>query len=395
MVREKIEIVTEMIDKFSNKARKITQVTQDMGNGVQQTTKTVQDFSKGQVVSERTTNQTTRGLRKFNFAWLSVMFAGMALNRVFGSLIKSQLQLFGITDLFAGVLTVVMLPIMELLLPLFLKLADIFLNLPDGIKLALGVFIVLGTILGIILTVVGQVALAVGGFILLWPTLGTIVAAVTGAIAGSLGVILIVIALIIAVVAGMVIAWRNDFLGMKAVVQNFIDGFKQTFRGAIQIVTGIFKIIKAIFTGDFDLLLEGLKILFEGFWNFLVGGFKIISSVILSVLIGALQIVWNLLKLIVESIKFVVRGAGKILGIGSSNSIPSRQSGGIIPNTGPFMLHKGERVLPAHNSNQGGESRVTINQTNNINVSDRLEMEKLIEENNTKLVEDVKRQIAT
>ena len=79
----------------------------------------------------------------------------------------------------------------------------------------------------------------------------------------------------------------------------------------------------------------------------------------------------------------------------SKVGMPSRQSGGIIPENGPYYLHKGEYVVPPSRARSGsGESNISVNTTYNVQVSDKVEMEKMLRENNGKLVEDVKRQIA-
>ena len=61
------------------------------------------------------TDNASKAAKRFNFSWLSVMFAGMALNRVFGGMIKNQMKLFGMTELLSGAMTLVLLPVMLLL----------------------------------------------------------------------------------------------------------------------------------------------------------------------------------------------------------------------------------------------------------------------------------------
>jgi hypothetical protein len=64
------------------------------------------------------------------------------------------------------------------------------------------------------------------------------------------------------------------------------------------------------------------------------------------------------------------------------------QSGGDILRSGLAYVHKGETVIPTNK-----KSEVTLNVTYNIQVHDKYEMEKLLRDNNLKLVEEVKRQI--
>lgn len=134
----------------------------------------------------REVNKAARNLKPFRFEFLSVMFAGMALDRVFGGLIRSQFQLFGVSELFSGVLTVLLLPIMELILPLILQFADFLLNLDDKTKLMIGSIVLGAAALGLFLTVVGNAALAIGGMITLFGGLGTILVLLSPLIIGLL-----------------------------------------------------------------------------------------------------------------------------------------------------------------------------------------------------------------
>jgi len=102
-----------------------------------------------------------RTTKKFNMNMLGTMFAGMAITRVFGGLIKSQLELWGITDLFSSMWTVVFLPVMESILPIILKIVEWFMNLSETTRKNIGIFVIAAAIFGTLLTVVGSVALAI------------------------------------------------------------------------------------------------------------------------------------------------------------------------------------------------------------------------------------------
>lgn len=398
MAVERITIITEMIDKATGKLRKVSETTKELSRTQAKSVEITRKLDEKTNRMNITTRKTTTGLKTFNFAWLSVMFAGMALNRVFGGLIRSQLELFGITELFAATLTLVMLPIMETLLPLFLKLSEIFINLPEGVKLSIGVFIILGFIFGTILLILGQLALAIGGFMLLWPRLGTVASAVTGALAGSLGIILAIIAVIVIVAIGMFLAWKNNFLGMKQVVDNFISGIKQQFNGLIQIVNGILSIIKGIFLGDFELIKEGIMSILTGLWNFTIGGFKAVGNFILGVFIGIIQIIFNLIKIIADAWNKFFDIFERFGGLPGRNlfappKLPGFQHGGIVPGRlgtpVPIIAHAGERIIPTNRAGSGGG--VTINQTITVSGSNAKEFEDIIKRNNLKLTEDIRR----
>ncbi len=74
---------------------------------------------------------------------------------------------------------------------------------------------------------------------------------------------------------------------------------------------------------------------------------------------------------------------------------PRKKYGGIVNgrlnSPVPIIAHGGERVIPANRVNN--TSGMTLNITNNIEVSDRDELERLITNNNTQITEEVKRMI--
>ncbi len=74
--------------------------------------------------------------------------------------------------------------------------------------------------------------------------------------------------------------------------------------------------------------------------------------------------------------------------------IPLYQKGGIVSETGPAILHAGERVIPRNEVGREGDvTTISPIVTYNITVQDKFEMERLMKENNLKLVEDIKRQV--
>lgn len=399
MAVEKITIITEAIDRATGKLRKVSETTRELNRIQGRLTESTRKLNTETNRLNLITRKTTRGVRGFNFAWLSVMFAGMALQRVFSGIIRSQFELFGITELFSNLMTLIMLPIMEMLLPVFIKIFEVLSALPDSVKLAIGVFILLAFIFGVLLTIIGQVALAFGGFALLFPSLGPVVAVAIAAVVASLGTVLLVIGIIVVVVAGMFIAWKNNFLEMQFIVQSFVDGIKQVFAGFINIFMGILNVIKGIFLGDFELVKEGIIMIFTGLWDVLQGGFQALAAFIAGVLVGALQIVWNLVQVIMEGVNFIIEGIRGFVGKGVSaigNIIPEFQRGGVVPgNIGqpvPILAHGGERVIPANRAGGGGGG-VTINQTISVSGSNAREFEELIKRNNIKLTQDIRRLI--
>jgi len=107
----------------------------------------------------------THGLKGFRMEMLGVMFFGMAMQRMFTGLLQPALQATGIFEIWSAVLTILFLPIILELLPLFLEISNFLMNLPDSTKLAIGVLALLGIAFSSLLMVVGQLALGLGSLI--------------------------------------------------------------------------------------------------------------------------------------------------------------------------------------------------------------------------------------
>jgi len=348
--------------------RKLNQEFRNMNVRFVQGIGFIDTFTGKQVQFNQSLKQATIQARRFKFEWLSLLFAGMALDRVLGGLVQSQFQLYGVTDLLSSAWTIVLEPIMNLLVPLIYDLLDAFMNLPEGMKLAVGGAVLFLAVVGKLLALGGQVALFFGGLKSLLP--GVFSGGIAGAkgfiatIAGVGSTILIVAGIVTAVVVGMYLAWKENFLNMKETVANFIEGVKQFFGGFVDIIKGIVKIVTAIFTGDFDLLIAGLKQTFTGLWNFLVGGFKAVANLIKGILTGVLKIIVNIVNLMLKfggAIGNLITGKG--FNPSGAPQIPSFQTGGIMPHTGLAYLHAGERIIPRNESSQvvNFSPNITIN----------------------------------
>ena len=348
-----------------------------------------------------TVRRLTHGMRGFRMEMLGVMFFGMMLATFFSSLLKPAAAVYGIFDLWGSMLEIVFLPIMEALFPYFLKLIEYFMNLPEGVQLAIGAIVLIGLVLGKLLFIFGSIALGIGSVILAFGGLfgpGTLIKIVKSGglikwfvalIGGISATFLIVAAIVVAIVIGMYLAWKTNFLGMRKTVSDWIAAFKQTFGGLINIFKGVFMVLKGIFTGDFTLIKDGVVKIFKGLFDFIVGGFKMSFHLVVGIVMGALMIVYNIVKAVIDGIGWVAGKVGKFFGGSGAPTwkMPSFQTGGVMPYTGAAYLHKGETVTPAGRNSSG----VVVNQTLNINVSDKDEIERMINDNNSKLVDDLRR----
>jgi len=417
--------------------------------------------------------------RRFKMEWLGIMFAGMALDRAFGGLVRTQLKLFGVTDMMSSAWTIVMLPVMEKILPLIYNLIEVFMNLPEKVKLVIGTFILFGAVFGKILLVVGQVMLAVTSLMVVGPIFLIAVAAISLFI--PLMAILIgyftnlekntkgardqlvkfgvdgeIIDKIIQV-AKKGFFWLMDFFpklkdkifewfdslwqGFKAKLPAMLDGMVNLLQRVwdwlveniprfikmggdllISLVNGILKNIDKITSAITFLIDKIVQWVSKNITKVINAGMRILMAIVKGItdnidkIVDALvegiialehwiathqREIWDIgLKLAGGIIKGLAKGMGNLViggikatGI-SIKSITGYQTGGLVTQTGPAFLHAGERVIPKNKVKQGYGNGVTINATYNVNVSDKAEMERLLRDNNIRLVEEVKRQIA-
>lgn len=313
----------------------------------------------------------THGLRGFRMEMLGVMFFGMMLQKTFMGLLQPVMDAYGVFDLFRIMLLTLFLPIMEMIFPVLLQIMDWFMNLPEPVQKAIGVMVLIGAAVGTLLFLFGALSLGIGSVIQALPGLGAAVQGIGAIFAGLSAPILAVIAVVVAVIIGMYLAWKENFLGMKNIVSNFIDGIKQWFHGIITIVKGVFNIIKGILTGDFDTFILGIKQLFSGLWDFLVGGFKAAFNLITGIIVGALKILENIVNLLLK--------VGSAIG----NFITGK---GFVTEGAPQLNIGGVGRGSAAVTNQG-----SVNITNNYSGFTQDDLQRQIDQSQKDVVDQVRR----
>jgi phage-related protein len=232
----------------------------------------------------------THGMRGFRMEALGVMFFGMMMQKMFLGLLQPVLEAYGVFDLFRVTLLTLFLPVMEMIFPILLKIMEWFMDLPEPVQKAIGIFVLLGVIFGTILMVFGQFALGIGSLIQFLPAIGGAIKAVGVVIAGLSATALAVIAVIIVVIIGMFVAWKENFMGMKQVVQNFIDAVKGAFKAFVEILKNIFGFWIAVFKGDWDGAWEHLKKGFVAMKDFVVNIIKMLVNLIAGIVIGIVRV---------------------------------------------------------------------------------------------------------
>ncbi len=102
---------------------------------------------------------------KMLMGMLGVMFFGMAMKQMFGSLLAPAAEAYGVFDLFSAVLLVTFIPAMDMIMPYLITIAEFFMNLPEPVKKGIGVMALFGLALGIALTFIGQMTIGLTALI--------------------------------------------------------------------------------------------------------------------------------------------------------------------------------------------------------------------------------------
>ena len=246
----------------------------------------------------RTFRLMTHGMRGFRMEALGVMFFGMMMQRMFLGLLRPVMEAFGVFDIFRLMLLTLFLPIMEMIFPFLMNLMEWFMNLPEPVKKAIGIFVILGAIFGTIIMVLGQFALGIGSLIQFFPIFGAAIKAVGIFLTGLSATALAVIAVIVAVVIGMYVAWKENFMGMRKFVKDFVDNIKKIFKSLWTLLTSIFGFFIAVFKGDWDGAWEHIKKGFKAIWDFIKNILLAFLNFSAMVAIGVIRV----FKFIVDSI---------------------------------------------------------------------------------------------
>lgn len=153
----------------------------------------------------------TRGMKDFKMEMLGVMFFGMAMQRMFSSLLRPALDTVGVFELWTETLRVFFLPVVLAILPAVLGIMDWLMNMSDSSKMAIGAIVLFGLVLATLLFVIGTVALGIG-------SLATALGVGVGVILSFLGIVMLVFAGVIMIVKGIVDIVHGDLKGVGYVI---------------------------------------------------------------------------------------------------------------------------------------------------------------------------------
>ena len=366
----------------------------------------------------------TAGLKGFRMEMLGVMFFGMAMARMFSSMLRPATEATGMFEIWGTVLEVVFLPVMLALLPLFLSISEALIEMGPGAQMAVGIFAILGMIVGKVLFLVGTLALGIGSLMQ---------AGAFGAMSGFFQTILtflgglgaaaaIVFAVVTAIIIGAVLAWQTNFGNFRDWVGVLWQSIKDIFVGYFKIFGGIIKVFTALFKGDMEGVKEGFKQIWEGIKQFVVGVFKFVVSLLVTLGLAILKFItwilnglWNMITTIVQLgvelgtklanamwdampswlqklINGVMNITGKIVGsvFGTGDGAKKENDFIMRPGQQSVSMNPNDTIVGFKGDSPFGGG-ATVNQTLNITVSDPEEMFRLIRGENDSLVRKLQR----
>lgn len=354
-------VVNNRLKKVSNNVRGFGFALGENMEMFKKTSPHLKEFgNRGAQVGSRLRTM-THGARGFRMEMLGIMFFGMAINRAFGSLIRTSKEWMGVTEVLTTTLGILFLPLAETLLNWALKFMEIVGGLSERQKKWIGIIVLVGMALAGIIFLVGTFALGIGSLIQAFALFGGAATSVV-TVASAIGSVLLVLG------------------GLILIVKGVYDIFKGKFEGIGLIITGI-GIILLLFIGWWALIpiavglaafwvikhWEKVKGWFSSFWGWLKSSAK-----------AAIDFLKN------AFLSFT--GLGLVMKIGSK-VLGSFQTGGVVPQTGPYMLHQGETVVPTQGG--GGGFAPTINIT--ASVSSDYDVRRLAEELKRYWVSDFER----
>ena len=313
------------------------------------------------------TRKATAGFRGFRMEMLGVMFFGMAISRMFGNMLRPAAELFGLFEIWTTTLQVVFLPIMALLVPLLFKFMEFFIQLPEGVKLGIGAIAIFGLILGKILFTIGMLSLGLGSLFgtSFFANIGLAINGLVTLFSTFISIGVITAAIVLAVFIGFFAALITNFGRIRDFVKLIWEGIKNQFVGSMNIMVGLIKIIVGIFTLNFDKIKEGWKQMWTGMKGTALGLVQVIVGIVTT--LGL-----SIFRVVVAIINTAIRLINMIPGVELS-TISTRKTRGF------------EKDISKAGSN------IVINQTINSTADNKESWDRLIRENNSSMVDEVKR----
>lgn len=256
---DNMKIGTEVVGK------EITKTESSLGKSV----KTVTKYSKVGNKLRQTHESITEGMVPFKMELLGIMFFGMAIQRLFMSMLTPALELSGVFDIWGTILQILFLPIALALLPLFLWILDLVLNMSDSVKFFIGIIAVVGVIIGVVLMVIGMLGLGLGALFIAFAIVEVPILLIIGALLAFIAVIILIIT-----------AVENNFLHIKELFDGLYQAIENIISGITNVIQGFFDMFIGIVTLDGKKIREGFDKFIKGIKEIFIGGFKKIRDTI-------------------------------------------------------------------------------------------------------------------
>ena len=384
----------------------------------------MQTMTKVQKRYNDITKKGTATTYKFNAALLSTMFFGMGIQRVFGGLLGPASQLFGIMDIWGTTLQVVFLPVMEQLFNVLLPIMTAFMDMPEPLKIVIGVITLVAAVFGTVLGVISAIGLGVASFSAGMAVIVTGISGVVAFLGTLIGIIIaiftapitlfIIIGIALGVLIALIIMNFDKILSFLGTIVTWIGNtFKKAWDGLITFFSGLWDGIKSGIKIAWDWILEVLKSpieLIKTAWNGITTFFSGLWDGVKNVTSTAWNGIWGVIKgvvnLIIDGFNIIIGGWNKLSFkapdwvplIGGKNfslnipTIPKLAEGGIVNRPTLAMIGEAgpEAVVPLGKRGMGAGG-LTINQTNYITGSMKDEVDRMIKENNRNLVDEIRR----
>jgi hypothetical protein len=321
---------------------RIVESTKKFASGMSQTSRTVEKFgftvdNAGNVMKTLKSRVTDTGDRigsltsrikdstsQFQGWALSIMFFGMAIERVFLDIMKKSFRVFN--DVMAstqdGISNISLLSahlqflgftigaaVNQFLEPFLPVIINIIKNIAEWVERNPGLtasILLIGLAVGILLKIIGMLVLAIqNGIIPMFMKFAGLVKGIGAVFAGTaISTIILWAAIVIAIIAAVIVAWKTNFAGFKDFVVN-------TFGIIFAVFGSIWGNLVKVFKGIMDLLVA----IWEGRWEdvgkILFNIVKNIFAIVAKLAIGINMIFQNMARFIanifIEAVNFIVR----------------------------------------------------------------------------------------
>lgn len=212
---------------------------------------------------------------------LGGMFAAYRLKGAIQSLLQPVMEAFGVFDLWNSMLTVLFLPVMEALFPLFMGVVEFFMNLPEPVQKLIGALTIFLGVMALLL--------------IAYTTYNTLLAMT----AGLQMAVLWPIMLIIAALALLIMFWPQISKAAVACWNTVVAAFEWVWNMLVKIFGPIVGFFIGIWVGVFNLIFSIWTKIIGFFVGIIAGIIKIFAPIVkffsdvFTAAWDAIKLVWN------------------------------------------------------------------------------------------------------